>query len=501
MAIYHVTTKPISRSNGHSATAKSAYISGEKITDNRTGEILDYTRKGGVIEHEIILPNELKLSINSNELWNKAEQAENRKDARVGREWEISLPHELNSEQRKILAQEITKSLADKYNVACQYALHNPSRDGDQRNYHVHILTTTRVINKDGSLGEKSTLELSNTKLDKLGLERSDKQITNIRASIAEKINLHLERANIQEKVSHLSLEAQGINKVATIHKGKAVTEMERRGVQTNVGNFNIEIQSTNKEINLLVNQVAHDGNELAKINAMLHVTKVHQAEQERKLKPEKEIQNRITGKYSNPLFNIAKEHGEFFTKKVEHDQTYYVSRNGDIEVHKDHVSVLKPTEQNINLALDVAIQKFGNDLSIFGDKKFIKNVIGVIAKNQQYNEIKIDNPEHQKQLEQERKSLLLNQAPNKELDILQRVKQHLEKTTQTESQEPKSEQKHEQEPRQKLDAVDAAKQYLADLKDQPRSTEEILQDIDTSRQEKQISQEQDYSYSMEHSR
>lgn len=501
MAIYHATTKPISRSNGHSATAKSAYISGEKITDNRTGEIFDYTRKCGVIEHEIILPHELKLSINSNELWNKAEQAENRKDARVGREWEISLPHELNLEQRKILAQEITKSLADKYNVACQYALHNPSKEGDQRNYHVHILTTTRIINRDGSLGEKSTLELSNTKLDKLGLERSDKQITDIRADIAEKINLHLERANIQEKVSHLSLEAQGINKVATIHKGKAVTEMERRGIQTDMGNLNIEIQSTNKEINLLVNQVAHDGNELAKINAMLHLTKIYQAEQERKLKPENVIQNRITGRYSNPLFNIAKEHGEFFTKKVEHDQTYYVSRNGAIEVHKDHVNVIKSTEQNIKLALDVAIQKFGNDISIFGDEKFIKNVIEVIAKNQQYNGLKFDNPEHKKQLEQERKSLVLNQAPNKELDILQRVKQHLEKTMQIEMQKSNVEHKQENIKEKNLNPIESTKQHLANLKEQPRKTEEILKDIKQNKQEKEIKQKRSHSQGYDYSR
>ena len=498
MAIYHVTTKPVSRSNGHSATAKSAYISGEKITDDRTGEIFDYTKKSGVIEHEIILPRELKLSINSNELWNKAEQAENRKDARVSREWEISLPHELNSKQRKILAQDITKLLADKYNIACQYALHNPSKEGDQRNYHVHILTTTRTIDNEGNLGEKATLEFSNTKLDKLGLERSDKQITNIRAEVADKINLHLERANIQEKVSHLSLEARGINNIATVHKGKAVTEMERRGINTNVGNLNIEIQSTNKEIILLVNQVAHDGSELARTNAILHLTRIQSNQ-------EKEIQNRITGKYNNPLFNIAKEYREFFTKKVEHNKTYYVNRDGAIEVHKDYVGVLKPTEQNINLALDVALQKFGNNLFLFGDKKFITNVIEKIANNQQYNEIKLNNQEYQKRLEKERKSLALNQIPNKELDILERLKQHLQKTTQKEIKRldfgDKQDIQQAKIKKQQLEPIEETKQYLTNLKEQPRKTEEILKDIEYSKQDKEIKKERNHSQSYDYVR
>lgn len=230
MAIYHATSKPISRNNGHSATAKSAYINGNKIHDERTGLSFDYTKKKVIIGGEIILPNNIKIpGLASEVLWNKAEHAENRKDARVGREWEISLPHELSQSQRKILAKEISSTIANKYNVACEYSIHTPSKAGDQRNHHVHILTTTRIIENKGSLGEKSSIELSNTKLDKLNLPRSEIQITEMRAAISGLINQHLENANIDEKVSHLSLTAQGIDRVPTIHKGKAVTELERK--------------------------------------------------------------------------------------------------------------------------------------------------------------------------------------------------------------------------------------------------------------------------------
>ena len=83
MAIYHLTTKPISRSSGRSATASAAYRAACKITDERTGEIHDYTRKSGVLYSEIITPDD--VPIDRSELWNKAEAAERRKDARIAR--------------------------------------------------------------------------------------------------------------------------------------------------------------------------------------------------------------------------------------------------------------------------------------------------------------------------------------------------------------------------------------------------------------------------------
>lgn len=107
MAIFHVSCKPVCRSAGHSATAKAAYIGCKEITDVRTGEIFDYTNKQGYLGGELILPQEIDIEISSAELWNKAEAAERRKDGRVGREWEISLPHELGEEQRHILARNI----------------------------------------------------------------------------------------------------------------------------------------------------------------------------------------------------------------------------------------------------------------------------------------------------------------------------------------------------------------------------------------------------------
>ena len=46
MAIYHATTKPISRSSGRSATASAAYRAGVEIKDERTGLTHDYSKRG-----------------------------------------------------------------------------------------------------------------------------------------------------------------------------------------------------------------------------------------------------------------------------------------------------------------------------------------------------------------------------------------------------------------------------------------------------------------------
>lgn len=239
MAIYHASTSSISRGAGHSSCAKSAYISGCEITNNTTGEIHNYKNRYGVEHSEIILPSGINKEISAQELWNKAEEAEHRKDARVGREWTIALPHELNPEQRKELAQELAKEIADRYQVATQIAIHAPSKTGDERNHHVHIVTTTRKIDRDLKLTDKSDIELSNKKCISVGLKTTDEQIKEVRELIASRINQHLEKAQVKEQVSHRSYREQDIEKTPTKHLGKSATYLERKGVKTEIGEYN----------------------------------------------------------------------------------------------------------------------------------------------------------------------------------------------------------------------------------------------------------------------
>ena len=170
MAIYHCEVKSISRSDNRSGTAASAYRSGTCIKDERTGEVHDYARKQGVEYISMMYP---EVSVMSREnLWNLSEFSEKRKDAKVAREYEVAIPNELTPEQRITLVKEFTHFLVSRYKVAADIAIHAPSKQGDQRNYHAHILTTTRKF-ENGKLTDKTrVLDSPKTSGDELQIVR-----------------------------------------------------------------------------------------------------------------------------------------------------------------------------------------------------------------------------------------------------------------------------------------------------------------------------------------
>lgn len=183
MAIYHCSIKPVSRGNGRSSTAAAAYRAGVCLADERTGEIHDYTRKQGVEHSELVLPEGVNLD--REQLWNAAENAEKRKDARVAREFEVALPAELAPEKRRELAHDFAKSLVEKYGVAADVAIHAPGKGGDQRNYHAHILVTTRQIGPEG-LEAKTDLEQEDKALRAAGKPSGREQIEALRSAWAD---------------------------------------------------------------------------------------------------------------------------------------------------------------------------------------------------------------------------------------------------------------------------------------------------------------------------
>lgn len=236
MAIYHCSVKPVSRGAGRSGTAAAAYRAGVCLKDERTGEVHDYTRKQGVEHTELVFPSGVNMS--REELWNAAEGAEKRKDARIAREFELALPAELNKEQRRELATGFARHLVEQYGVAADVALHEPNRKGDQRNHHAHILITTRQISTQG-LGNKTDLEQEDKALRAQGKDTGRQQIETLRAAWAAQCNRALQRAGHHERVSHKSLAAQGIEREATSHLGPVATAMERRGERSERGDLN----------------------------------------------------------------------------------------------------------------------------------------------------------------------------------------------------------------------------------------------------------------------
>ena len=243
MAIYHLSMKPISRASGRSAVAAAAYRAADRLENARDGMTHDFTRRSGVERAEIVLPEDTVGSDGSvvrgagpdwardrSALWNAAEAAEKRKDARVAREIEVALPHELSAEQRLVLTREFSQALAKQYGVAVDFAIHSPHGHTDIRNHHAHLLMTTRKVGPEGSLGDKSALELENKKLVALGLPTSHEQLRDIRIGWEQRTNAHLARAGLELRIDHRSHQECGLEIEPTQHVGVHATQMERRG-------------------------------------------------------------------------------------------------------------------------------------------------------------------------------------------------------------------------------------------------------------------------------
>lgn len=231
MAIYHLAMKPISRSGGRSAVAAAAYRASQKLTNERDGLTHDFTHRRGVEHTEIVLPEgaDAEWARDRSTLWNQAEAAEKRKDARVAREIEVALPHELTAEQRLELTREFAHDLADRYGVAVDFAIHSPHGDTDVRNHHAHIMLTTRKVERDG-LGEKTDLELENKRLIALGRPTSHDQLRDIRLDWEDRANRHLALAGHDIRIDHRSHRDCGLEIEPTQHMGVHATQMDRRG-------------------------------------------------------------------------------------------------------------------------------------------------------------------------------------------------------------------------------------------------------------------------------
>lgn len=246
MAIYHLSVKSISRSAGRSVVAAAAYRAGQELTDERQGMTHDYTRKQGVEDAFIVAPDGANWAQDRNALWNAAEAAEKRKDAKTGREYELALPAELDAGARKELARDFARELVERYGVVADVAIHEPGREGDNRNHHAHILTTTRTAGEDGLGAKTRVLDVAST---------ASAEIEHMRGVWARQVNTALERHQVEQRVDHRSFERQGREQEPTRHMGVSATAMERQAAReipnrepvTDLGKQNAEIRERNR--------------------------------------------------------------------------------------------------------------------------------------------------------------------------------------------------------------------------------------------------------------
>ena len=265
MAIYHCSIKIISRGKGKSAVAAAAYRSGENLTNEYDGITHDYTRKGGVVHTEILLPDHAPAEYADRAvLWNAVEKIEKAKNAQLAREIEIALPKELTREQSVSLVREYVKEQFVNAGMCADIAIH----DKEDGNPHAHVMLTIRPIEQDGTWGAKQKKEYI---LDRDGNKIYDPKKRSYkcksipatdwneqtkaeewRSAWAEICNRALEQNGHTERIDHRSYARQGIDQIPTVHLGVAAFQMEKRGIRTERGNLNREIEVTNRRLRQL---------------------------------------------------------------------------------------------------------------------------------------------------------------------------------------------------------------------------------------------------------
>ena len=308
---YHLSIKIGSRSSGRSAVAAAAYRSGTKIEDLETGIVADYTRKGGVLFSEIILPENAPAEYkNRAKLWNSVEEVERQKNAQLFREFEIAFPKELSRAQQIEAAMEFAKNRAAE-GMIVDFSIHDP--DKEISNPHVHIMCTTRSVLPDGRWAQKEKKDYvyerdgdgnripeidPETGLQRVKIIRGEEQLqwkkvpeidpktgkqkVRVRKGKGEekiwkRATVEANDWNRKEKaeewrkdwadicnrylaqehqIDHRSYARQGIDKIPTVHEGFAARAMEERGVVAERCETNREIRRANTALERLKEEI-----------------------------------------------------------------------------------------------------------------------------------------------------------------------------------------------------------------------------------------------------
>ncbi|MGN0542117.1 MAG: MobQ family relaxase [Acutalibacteraceae bacterium] len=264
MSLFHFHVTQIKRSAGQSAVACAAYRPGQKLKSEYYGEVSDYTRKGGVVESGIMLPDYVPREYADREtLWNTVEKIEKGKKAQLAYSFDFALQNEFTLDENISLAKKFIKEQFVDRGMIADYAIHSPEKDGIQ-NPHVHVMCPIRPIEKNGEWGNKQKRVYE---LDRNGDRVTDRNgnyffsavpttdwgspetLEHWRAEWARMCNEKFEEKEIDERIDYRSYERQGVDKIPTVHEGVAVRQMESDGIKTDKGEKNRFIKSTNSLI------------------------------------------------------------------------------------------------------------------------------------------------------------------------------------------------------------------------------------------------------------
>ncbi|RJG55869.1 Ti-type conjugative transfer relaxase TraA [Sphingobium terrigena] len=221
MAIYHFSVQVIGRASGRSAVAAAAYRAAERLHDERLDRDHDFTNKSGVVHSEILLPEGAPERFADREkLWNEVEATEKRKDAQLAREVEFAIPREMNQAQGIELAQDFVRAEFVASGMIADLNVHWDVGADGQAKPHAHVMLTMREVDEDG-FGAKER-DWNRTELVEQWRERW-----------ADHVNERLAALDIDARIDHRSLEAQGIELEPQDKIGSAAQRMGERGLES----------------------------------------------------------------------------------------------------------------------------------------------------------------------------------------------------------------------------------------------------------------------------
>jgi Ti-type conjugative transfer relaxase TraA len=241
MAIFHLSVKVISRAAGRSAVAAAAYRSAGRLHDERLDRAHDFTNKSGVVHSEVLLPENAPEEWHNRErLWNDVEAFEKRKDAQLSREVEFAIPREMNQQQGIELARDFVQREFVDHGMIADLNVHWDIGADGLAKPHAHVMLTMReiVVGEDGEAGFGGKVrDWNRTELVEQWRERW-----------ADHVNTRLAELDIDARVDHRSLAAQGIDLEPQDKIGPAASRMDGRGLEVERVEDHREIARRNGE-------------------------------------------------------------------------------------------------------------------------------------------------------------------------------------------------------------------------------------------------------------
>jgi Ti-type conjugative transfer relaxase TraA len=220
MAIYHLHVKVIGRTSGASAVASAAYRSASRLRDDRLDRSHDFSTKCGVVHSEVVLPEEAPEAWSDRErLWNDVEAFEVRKDAQLAREVEFALPREMTQAQGIELARDFVQAEFVDQGMIADLNVHWDMAEDGRPKPHAHVMLTMRSVDENG-FGPK-VRDWNRTEMVERWRERW-----------AELANERLAELDIDARIDHRSLEAQGIALEPQSQIGAPAQRIEGQGLE-----------------------------------------------------------------------------------------------------------------------------------------------------------------------------------------------------------------------------------------------------------------------------